>query len=158
MVTPFLVSIILRARNPVLAQKRIEHFANAIVETVEAEGNKTDADDLDDLAALIVIGERESNWRYDVETCRVIGLEGFGTYGVGSLWESQFPGGTCGAPVQQAKAALHILHLGEGRSWRTTFGHYIGAKLVGHHPEAIRRARIFWQVRSMLACACSELV
>lgn len=176
MISPELLALVIRARTPVLSEHRAMHFASAIVATVSdaadlpapmsgADGSAIEARELDGAAALIVIGERESRWRWGVERCAIPGIEGWGAFGVGALWEGEYPGGTCGSIQLQARAAWGVLAYGvpywqsiggaTGVDWRVTFGHYIGAKAVGRHPEAKRRAREFWRVRGMLVCACS---
>lgn len=154
MVLETIVSLAIQARSPMLAPRRADYMASAILYAA--------GENVDDIAALIVTGERESGWLGFVEVCAVEGLGGWGAFGVSDLWERWYPGGTCGSIGRQARAAQAIL------TWRprhpvpalreeprVMFGRYIGARAGWRHPEAQRRAAIFWTVRDMVICACS---
>ena len=149
LISPALVALVIQARAPWVPERRASVLAAAIA----ASGAET----FDDVAALVVIGERESAWRVSVGVCAVPGIGGWGYFGVAGLWSRRFPGGTCGSPQLQARAALGIMRIGAGRSWRTTFGHYIGAISAGRHPEAIRRARDFEATRALLVWHADRL-
>lgn len=132
------------------ATDRLAKLADAIADEA--------GDDLDAAAALIVNGERESSWRRPVERCSVPGLGGWGAFGVAPLWLPRYPGSTCGPIDAQAHGARAIWSWHFRDTWWSvprTFGRYIGATDGGRHPEARTRARIFWNVRAQLECACS---
>ncbi len=155
MLSIYIAAVALQTQAPYVPLPRALYFAAGIVEAVEAR-ELPDEDELEQTAAAIVNGERESRWRYDVETCKTVGIQGLGTFGVGPLYAGQYPGGTCGPIAWQARASVGILLAGEGATWRETFGRYIGARSRGRHPEAVRRERVFWRVLQSLKCACSD--
>lgn len=177
MIPPELLALVIRARSPWLDDRRVRALSAAVAASVNDGANayplvddsghvravfRVDDElaEVDEAAALIVIGERESAWRVTVGACSVPGLGGWGYFGVAGLWSRRFPGGTCGTPQLQARAALGVLRLGEVHdygadgshavNWAWTFGHFIGARAGGRHPEAKRRAKDWAEVREML--------
>lgn len=122
---------------------RAEYFGQAI--SVVSGG------DLDMAAALVVTGDRESGWRPEVERCELAGLGGMGAFQLGEAyaWSTR-----CGPIEAQARGARRALAgVGTERSPAETFGRFLGAS--GRHPEARRRAGLFWVTRERIRCACS---
>jgi len=144
-----LLTLVLQSRLPYLPPPRFQHFATAIA---------LESPTLDTAAALVVNLERETHGSWAAERCVISGLGGWGSWGVASIWERWYPGGTCGTIERQAHAAARVWLVGwnhEGGNVRRSFGRYIGATAVGRHPEARLRARIWYSVRASLECACS---
>lgn len=122
---------------------RAEYFAQAIADV--------SGGDLDLAAALVVTGDRESGWRPEVERCALAGLGGMGAFqlGDGYPWSTR-----CGPVEAQAWGARAALAgVGTSRSPAETFGRFLGASR--RHPEARRRAGLFWVTRERIRCSCS---
>lgn len=125
-----------------VSERRATYLASAIAHAV--------GDDMDGAAAMIVNLHAESGGLWIYERCYWPEKGGWGAFGVASLWEERFPGGTCGPIGVQARAAWRILQWHASPSKEVAFGHYIGAKAVEKHPEAQRRASfhaiIVWEL------------
>lgn len=152
MLSIYITAVVLQSRSLLIPQSRAVYYAAGIVEAVEALQLDSPDEEYELVAALLVNGERESRWRFDVETCRTLGIGGLGTFGVGPL----AGGHPCGPIAGQAKLSMSVWQSARTDSWRDWFGRYIGARARGRHPEAVLRTRIFSGVLRSLKCACSD--
>lgn len=102
--------------------------------------------DEDEIAALLVTGTRESEWRLGC----VQGIGGAGTYGLGVGYQRW----ACGPLKIQVQMSLQAYRdKGAPWNWKGAFVHYLGAKSL-RHPEARRRVEMFELTRERLACSC----
>ena len=103
--------------------------------------------DLDETAALLVTGTRESSWRLGC----VQGIGGRGTYGLGYGYAQW----ACGPLKIQALVALQAYRdKGSFYDFHHAIIHYLGARTI-QEPEARRRIELFEQTRERLKCACN---
>jgi hypothetical protein len=105
------------------------------------------ASDEEQIAALLVTGTRESEWR----TGCVRGIGGAGTYGLGyGYWRW-----ACAPLKIQAQMSLQAYHdKGAPDAWEHALIGYLGAKSIRDH-EAFRRIQLFWLTKERLRCACN---
>jgi hypothetical protein len=146
MIQTYLVAAAILSLLPHTSPRRVEYASVAIAEVA--------GDDIDTAAALVVTGSRESQWRRDVEVCRVNGPGGRGMFQVGHWWGPLQT--RCGPVLNQTRLAWHVLDKmrGPNRNHHEMFRAYLGRSK--RDPEVKLRALLFERVRGDLACACSE--
>lgn len=114
------------------------HHAQIILATTQDEA---------EIAALLVTGTRESEWRVGC----IQGIGGRGTYGLGYGYTQW----ACAPLKIQAQMSLQaFLDKGAPWSWEHAFIAYLGAKTI-REPEAQRRIDMFNLTRERLRCACN---
>ncbi len=123
---------------PTLAPKLATRHAEIIWQTTREEN---------EVAALIVTAHRETRFK----TGCVAGIGGFGTYGLGVGYVKW----ACGPLKVQAQMSLQALYdKGFDYSPEIGFRGYLGAHSL-RYPEVRTRARLFYETRERLYCACS---
>lgn len=145
-----ILALALRCRAPSLPPARAAYAASAIAYAAGYDVSRQ--------AALGVTGRWESGWAVRYERCLAVEKGGWGTFGVASLWDEAYPGGTCGPIGQQARAADAIL-------WRECrfladepargFACYLGVPRNPHYWVARERAAEYWSLmESIRRSAC----